>query len=203
MTPTVSKYIFLLGLVVQEAVRFPHRRRHRQEWRDGKMAETRTSRLDFSLDMLAFTGMDIVPILFIFTPIFNFADYSPPPWFGWVGLALLIGATWLLRRAHADLGRNWTPTLHIAQGHALITQGVYAHIRHPIYAAIWLTGLAQLFLLANWIAGPACLVLFLPVYFVRIPREERMMLDHFGDAYRGYVARSGRVIPRRTRTANS
>ena len=44
-----------------------------------------------------------------------------------------------------------------------------------------------LFLLANWIAGPACLV--------RVPREERMLLDHFGEAYRAYSTRTGRVVP--------
>ena len=53
-----------------------------------------------------------------------------------------------------------------------------------------------LFLLANWIAGPACLVLFLPVYLVRVPREERMLLDHFGQADRAYSTRTGRVVPR-------
>jgi protein-S-isoprenylcysteine O-methyltransferase Ste14 len=101
-----------------------------------------------------------------------------------------------LWRAHADLGRNWTPTLQITESHRLVTGGVYRYLRHPIYAAIWLTGLAQVLMLANWIAGPACLVLFLPVYLVRVPREERMMLDHFGDEYRAYMGRTGGVIPR-------
>ncbi len=40
--------------------------------------------------------------------------------------------------------------------------------------------IAAVWLLANWIAGPACLALFLPVYLVRVPREERLMLDYFG-----------------------
>jgi len=36
----------------------------------------------------------------------------------------------------------------------------------------------------------------LQLYFVRIPQEERMMLDHFGNAYRAYCARTGRIVPR-------
>ncbi len=39
------------------------------------------------------------------------------------------------------------------------------------------------------------------MYLFRVPREERMMLDHFGDAYRAYSARTGRVLPRLRRTA--
>jgi hypothetical protein len=37
---------------------------------------------------------------------------------------------------------------------------------------------------------------FLPLYLVRVPREEQMMLDHSGDAYRAYCARTGRILPR-------
>jgi protein-S-isoprenylcysteine O-methyltransferase Ste14 len=51
-------------------------------------------------------------------------------------------------------------------------------------------------LLQNWIAGWASLVLFLPVYLLRVPREEQMMLDEFAEEYRTYMNRTGRVIPR-------
>jgi protein-S-isoprenylcysteine O-methyltransferase Ste14 len=36
---------------------------------------------------------------------------------------------------------------------------------------------------------------------VRVPREERMMLDQFGPAYRSYMQQTGRVWPR-VRTAD-
>lgn len=80
--------------------------------------------------------------------------------------------------------------------HALVTQGIYRHMRHPIYAAQWLWGIAQPLLLQNWIAGLAGLVSFLPVYLYRVPREEQMMLEHFGEEYRSYMGRTGRIIPR-------
>ncbi len=197
MPDNLFKYLFLIGLVVEEVIRFPHRRRQRREWREKRMAETRMSPLDFALDMLAITGMELIPFLYVFTPWLNFADYVLPAWVGWIGVVVLAAAVWLLWRAHADLGHNWTPTLQIKEAHTLVTQGVYRYIRHPIYAAVWLTGLAQVLMLPNWLAGPACLLLFLPVYLVRVPREERMMLDHFGEAYRTYMYRTGGIIPRR------
>ena len=56
-------------------------------------------------------------------------------------------------------------------------------------------GIAQVLLLQNWLAGPAMLVFLLPLYLYRVPHEEQMMLDHFGDDYRSYIKRTGRIIP--------
>jgi protein-S-isoprenylcysteine O-methyltransferase Ste14 len=65
-----------------------------------------------------------------------------------------------------------------------------------MYAAHLLWGFAQALLLQNWIAGLAMLMFFLPVYLYRVPREEQMMIEHFGEEYRLYMSRSGRIIPR-------
>jgi len=65
-----------------------------------------------------------------------------------------------------------------------------------MYASIWLWGIAQALVLQNWIAGWASLVLFLPMYVLRVPREEQLMLEQFGEAYRMYMNQTGRVIPR-------
>ena len=65
-----------------------------------------------------------------------------------------------------------------------------------MYAAHWLWGIAQVLLLQNWIAGLSMLVTVLPLYLVRVPREERMLLEHFGEAYQEYTRRTGRIMPR-------
>jgi len=65
-----------------------------------------------------------------------------------------------------------------------------------MYAAHGLWAVAQALLLQNWIVGPAFLALSLPLYLLRVPREEEMMLEHFGEEYRSYISRTGRVIPR-------
>lgn len=49
-------------------------------------------------------------------------------------------------------------------------------------------------LLQNRIADWASLVMFLPLYLLQVPREEWMMLEQFGEAYRDYSRRTGRVI---------
>ena len=86
-------------------------------------------------------------------------------------------------------------TLELRDQHALVTHGLYAHVRHPMYSAFWLWAVAQALLLPNWIAGFSGLVGFGVLYFGRVVREERMMLDAFGDEYRAYAARTRRIIP--------
>ena len=98
-------------------------------------------------------------------------------------------------RSHTDLGQNWSESLQIRQGHQLVTSGIYRHIRHPMYAFGWLFGIVQALLLQNWIAGLSGLVSFAVLYFLRVPREEQMMLDQFGEEYQSYMKRTGRVIP--------
>ena len=83
----------------------------------------------------------------------------------------------------------------VREQHSLVTTGVYAHVRHPMYAAFWLWALAQFLLLPNWIAGAAGLVGFGVLFFGRVGAEERMLVDHFGDDYRRYMARTARIIP--------
>ena len=194
MTGSLFKYLFLAGVIASETIRAPHRRRHKREWKAGEL-QAHMRGVDIALDMIAFVGMEVIPLIYVFARWFDFADYSLPAWTGWLGALSFAGGLWVLARAHAGLGRNWSPTLQTRADHALVESGVYSYVRHPIYAAIWLMVIGQALLLHNWIAGLAGIDLFLPVYLVRVPREEQMMLAQFGDAYRAYMARVPRVIP--------
>jgi protein-S-isoprenylcysteine O-methyltransferase Ste14 len=96
---------------------------------------------------------------------------------------------------HRALGRNWSVSLDVRQDHRLITEGVYRHVRHPMYTAFWLWAVAQALLLPNWVAGLSGLLGFGILYFLRVSQEEQLMLDTFGDDYRAYMARTKRLIP--------
>jgi protein-S-isoprenylcysteine O-methyltransferase Ste14 len=60
-----------------------------------------------------------------------------------LGAALQMCRLWLFWRSHHDLGGNWSPSLEIAEQQTLVTRGVYARVRHPMYAAQALLALAQ------------------------------------------------------------
>ena len=200
MFDSIFETVFLLGLVAGSVIRARWTLPYRKQARKILVVDRRMNWLEWPLLTLAGVGMQIVPLVYLFTSWFDFADYYLPRWLsqavGWTGAAVFAGALWLLWRSHADLGRNWSAFVEVREGQWLVTQGVYGHIRHPMYAAHLLWTVAQALLLQNWIAGPAFLVVFLPLYLLRVPREEQMMLASFGEDYRSYVKRTGRLIPR-------
>jgi len=187
------KIIYFTGLIIMFIFRLFYR------WRSktNQIVDSRKTALEILLLFLAFVGMLVTPLIYVFTPLLSFADYQLPSWMGWAGVMVLVVAFWLFWRSHADLGRNWSYTLELRKGHQLITSGVYKYIRHPMYAAIWMRGVAQILLLHNWIAGWSHLLSFSLLYFLRVPREEQMMLNQFGEEYQSYMNRTGRIIPRR------
>ena len=148
--------------------------------------------------LLAFVtlGLLLIPLIYLLSPWLKFAEYAAPSWMIWPGAVIMLAANLLFWRTHVDLGRNWSPTLEISDDHTLITSGVYRHIRHPMYAATLLFAIGQAVLLHNWIAGPAGLVTFTALCFLRVPREEQMMIDCFDEEYAAYMKVTNRFIPR-------
>ena len=115
---------------------------------------------------------------------------------GGLGMLILAGSLWIFFRAHADLGKNLSPSLQVREDHTLVTDGVYRRIRHPMYTSQLLWVLAQPLLLQNWIAGWASVIPFLSLCLLRIPQEEQMMQEQFGDEYQAYMQRTGRILPK-------
>jgi protein-S-isoprenylcysteine O-methyltransferase Ste14 len=152
--------------------------------------------LEKSLLVLVISTSTLLPILYLFTPWLSFADYRLPAFAPWCGTAVMLVALWLFWRSHADLGPNWSVTLELRKDHQLVTNGIYRSIRHPMYASIFLWGLAQALLLPNWLAGWSAFVPFALMYLLRTRREEQMMCRFFGQEYRDYMEQTGRLFPR-------
>lgn len=191
MTIPLAKLIWGLGVVAWYVIRLPHSRRSRRlpKVRRGDRAH------EWTLLTISFSGLFLVPLTYALTGEPTFADYPFRPAQAWLGTLVFAASLWLFYRVHKQLGGNWSVTLEIRAQHALVTTGLYRRIRHPMYSAFWLWALAQALLLPNWIAGPAGLVGFGTLFFLRVGREERMMIETFGDEYRAYRARTKRIIP--------
>ena len=191
MTLLWAKLIWALGLIGWFAIRYPHDRRSR---RTPRVVQSDRAR-DLARLTISFTGMCLLPATYVLTGEPKLADYPFQPALAWIGAAVFVSSLWLFHRTHKDLGRNWSVTLEIRDRHSLVTSGVYRHVRHPMYSAFWLWAIAQALLLPNWIAGPAGLVGFGTLFFLRIGREEQLMIEAFGDEYRDYMRRTSRVLP--------
>jgi protein-S-isoprenylcysteine O-methyltransferase Ste14 len=118
-----------------------------------------------------------------------------PDWLRWIGAALGAVSFVLYGWAQATLGKEWSPHLQMRQEHHLATSGPYAHIRHPIYVALigFLLGVALV--TANWFFI-GLLVVSVVVLALRMPKEEQMMVEDFGEEYVAYMARTGRLFPK-------
>lgn len=184
-----------LGAFAQAAIRWPHVEANRAN----EVSLSRVGRGEQWLMFGVFMTLLCLPMLSLATPWLDAFAYSVPSLAPVLGLMLLMASLWLFYRSHADLGRQWSPSLEIHSEHTLVTQGVYRRMRHPMYASIWLFALAQPLLVHNWVAGALAIPGFALLYFARVPREEQLMLDTFGDAYRQYMSRTGRVWPVRGR----
>ncbi|WP_315786096.1 protein-S-isoprenylcysteine O-methyltransferase [Fischerella sp. JS2] len=197
MSEATCKAAFLLGFLTVLVIRIYFA----QQVKSSKVKDDRKTIPEILLLLLSVLGMFLLPLVGVFTPWLKFADYDLPGWTGWVGTVAFGLAIWIFWRAHIDLGLNWSASLEIRENHSLVDTGVYQYIRHPMYAAFWLWGIAQVLLLHNWIYGLSYLVSFVPMYFLRIHLEEQMMIDTFGKQYQEYMTRTGRVIPKLSQIA--
>ncbi|PKA44345.1 protein-S-isoprenylcysteine O-methyltransferase [Rhizobium sullae] len=187
----VGKILWVLGVVAWYVIRYPFERRAKRV-RVVSHRRSPTEKIGLASALL---GLAIAPGFYVATGMPEAADYPARAWAVAVGAVLFATAMWVFRRTHKELGRNWSITLEIRDQHQLICSGPYAFVRHPMYTSFLLMALGQAFLLSNWVVGLAGLTGFAILFFLRVDKEERMMLEIFGPQYRAYMDRTRRIIP--------
>jgi len=113
-------------------------------------------------------------------------------------LAAIAGVASLLATSvcWSRMGRNWRMAVNTKKKGQLITDGPFRHVRHPIYA------LARSLMVCSLIIVPTWPMLVLAgVHFaltqLKARHEESHLIGVHGDAYRRYLERAGRFLPRR------
>lgn len=113
-----------------------------------------------------------------------------PPLARWiVGGALLVLALAVNVQGFFGFQRKGTPVIPYKSATALVTDGVFAHVRNPMYLGMIALPIGLGVALAgDWLA--ICGVLLWPVLHYGVVRREERYLDAvFGDEYRAYKAR--------------
>src|SRR5688572_25504278 len=131
----------------------------------------------------------------IFPAYFQWASMPLPTWLRWTGVVTGALCSLLMYWTLSSLGKNLTDTVVTRAEAKLITNGPYRWIRHPFYVTAALLMASVTLLTANWLIGlsSAAVLAFLSV---RTPKEEKMLIERFGQQYRDYMARTSRFIPR-------
>ena len=197
MIKILASIIYLTGLAFAEILRLPqriNRNRNRQEWNNNP-APNRISEM-FVIASVIF-GIWGFPILYIFTEWLNPLDYSLPSLAVWFATGIFFVSLLIRWKAQRTLAKQWSFTVETRDGHALAKSGIYSHLSHPIYVSLIIWAIAQPILLQNYLAGFSGCVSVLLIWIVRIPQEENLMLEIFGDEYRQYISQTGLFFPRR------
>lgn len=80
------------------------------------------------------------------------------------------------------------------QEHALITSGPYSKVRHPIYTGLLLAFAGNVLIVGDW-RGLLALALLFVAFWMKLRKEEQLMLDVFGEDYRAYMNHTGTLLP--------
>jgi protein-S-isoprenylcysteine O-methyltransferase Ste14 len=158
-----------------------------------KRPDVLASKVGRMLGMIGFVSV----IIFVVKPSWlTFANLSFPGWMRWAGVALALAGFALLQWAQVTLGKSWSDTPRMMKEQTLITSGPYQFIRHPIYTAFILILGSMLLISANWLIGLAWMGMTIMEVASRVGFEESLMLEYFGDQYREYMKKTGRLLPR-------
>ncbi len=119
----------------------------------------------------------------------------PHPVLAVAGGVLTVVGVGLLHAARFKLGRLYTVRVNIREDHRLVTDGIYAIVRHPRYSGFLLSGVGIPMIVGSVVG---VLVFTLPLWvasLVRLRVEETVLFEVFGDEYRAYASRTKRVLP--------
>jgi len=122
-------------------------------------------------------------------------SFPLPAWLRWSGFAIGLVSVIFWTWTQVTLDTQWSAQLQLTKGHRLLTTGPYARLRHPLYAGMlgWCAAISLL--TANWIFVAVCALSIFGL-LRRVPKEEQMMIEAFGEEYRDYMKRTGRFFPK-------
>jgi protein-S-isoprenylcysteine O-methyltransferase Ste14 len=119
----------------------------------------------------------------------------------WLALAGVFVSLWaisstLRRGVILDAGH------FVKAAHPLVTTGAYGFVRNPMYLGVILIWLGLAVALLSGVLLLACVAYIVPVFWLYILAEERMMSSGFGAQFEDYQRRVGRLLPRWHRAAS-
>jgi protein-S-isoprenylcysteine O-methyltransferase Ste14 len=115
-------------------------------------------------------------------------------WPFWCGAVLALGGFLFTIWARIHIGRNWSGTVTLKEGHELVKTGPYRWVRHPIYTGLLLAFIGSAIARAEW-RGILAVALAMAALWRKLRMEERWMREQFGRDYEEYSRQVAALIP--------
>jgi protein-S-isoprenylcysteine O-methyltransferase Ste14 len=191
---SISRIIFITIFALSFSISVYFRHRARQQ--SGKIPRQAEGKLFIALRLLFALPLYLAMLAYMINP----------PWMAWSALPLPAGLRWLgaglgfamiplIYWLFRSLGKNVSETVLTKERHELVTHGPYRWIRHPLYTVASIDIFALSLLAANWF-----MLLMVLLIMMMLPalaaNEEAQLIEKFGNAYREYMQRTGRFLPR-------
>lgn len=151
---------------------------------------SRASILGVALQMLGFFAVGLGPIVATLRP-----TSLPAILHAAIVAVLMFISVTLFVAATRAMGRNWSIVARMRSDHELVTQGIFAHLRHPIYVGMACFLFALAFGFGHMINLALGAPLFLIGTWIRVHEEEGLLRAQFGSAYSDYSKRVKRFLP--------
>jgi protein-S-isoprenylcysteine O-methyltransferase Ste14 len=188
----MSKYfasltiVLMLGMVLTRALMM--KKQGIAAMNFGKLDKTDFSILPFALFYF----------YIVFAATFNFPTISTDEFFhdeviSWVGAFFCLTGLSLLLWSLVSFGQSFRVGIDTEHPDKLITSGVFAVSRNPIYVAFAFILLGQFLIFSNWI-----LLLYIGaaiwLFHLQVLREEDYLQQHYGNEYLEYCDRVSRYF---------
>ncbi|MGH6811557.1 MAG: methyltransferase family protein [Methylocella sp.] len=134
----------------------------------------------------------------VFAAAFNFPAVSRQEFFhsgivSWVGVLFCLAGLSFLFMSIVSFGRSFRVGIDQDHPDKLVTTGVFAFTRNPIYLAFALVLLGQFLVFSNWILL-VFLIAAIWLFHRQVSREEEFMRKHYGQQYTEYCDRVRRYL---------
>jgi protein-S-isoprenylcysteine O-methyltransferase Ste14 len=178
--------LLMIGMVITRVLMM--RRRGIQAMNFGKIDKT-----DFLIPPFA-----LFYFYLIFAAAFNLPTVSRQEFFhseiiSWVGVIFCLAGLLLLFWSLLSFGQSFRVGIDIEHPDKLITSGVFAFSRNPIYVAFALILIGQFLIFPNWL-----LLIYLLagtwLFHRQVLREEEYLKKHYGQEYSEYCNRVRRYL---------
>ncbi len=190
--------MFVNGYFILKSRRSEERVTSRDQWR--KITRYEGLPLVLLRGVLAPVWLAAIALYVLYPPWMAGLALPLPAWLRWGGVVLSLAALAWNSWAQIALGREYSRILRLREDRRLVTAGPYRWIRHPMYLGGSLFFLGVLLEACDALVAVA-MVFSAALLIARVPKEEAMMLEGFGQEYREYQGRTGRLLPRLRRSA--
>ncbi|RBY87068.1 isoprenylcysteine carboxylmethyltransferase family protein [Blastococcus sp. TBT05-19] len=120
---------------------------------------------------------------------------DPHPIVAGAGLLVALAGFAATLAGQTGMGASWRIGVDRAERTDLVTTGVFAVARNPIFTAMALAQLGLVLMVPTWVSAAALVALVAAVELQVRTIEEPYLLHHHGARYADYAAQTGRFVP--------